>query len=95
MSNLVKNLRDARVALCGAGALFLVAGSAVSPAHAVSVYQNLNGTYPSLSDFVRDLNGTPCGIECTAHAERRWARESRTETSEAPGPSQYYGYYKQ
>jgi hypothetical protein len=30
-----------------------------------SGYQEPNGTYDSYSDYVRDVNGTPCGIECT------------------------------
>jgi hypothetical protein len=35
-------------------------------------YQSPDGSYPSLSDFVRELHGTPCGIECTHRAEIRW-----------------------
>jgi hypothetical protein len=31
-----------------------------------SGYQEPNGTYDSYSDYVRDVNGTPCGIECTS-----------------------------
>jgi hypothetical protein len=30
-----------------------------------SQYQGPHGHYASQSDFIRDLNGTPCGIECT------------------------------
>jgi hypothetical protein len=30
-----------------------------------SGYQEPDGTYESYSDFIRDVNGTPCGIECT------------------------------
>ncbi len=39
-----------------------------------SSYQEPDGTYDSLSDFTRDINGTPCGIECAAKAEARWSR---------------------
>jgi hypothetical protein len=30
-----------------------------------SGYQDPDGTYESYSDFIRDVNGTPCGVECT------------------------------
>lgn len=30
-----------------------------------SRYQEPDGTYNSYSDFVRDVNGTPCGVECS------------------------------
>jgi hypothetical protein len=33
-----------------------------------SQYQQPDGTYDRLSDFVRDVNGTPCGIDCPAPA---------------------------
>ena len=33
-----------------------------------SGYEEPDGTYDSLSDFTRDLNGTPCGIECSPRA---------------------------
>lgn len=29
-----------------------------------SGYQDPDGTYESYSDFIRDVNGTPCGVEC-------------------------------
>jgi|GEM_PF-2979316 hypothetical protein len=28
-------------------------------------YQGPHGHYASQTDFIRSLNGTPCGIECT------------------------------
>jgi hypothetical protein len=31
-----------------------------------SHYQQLDGSYDSLSDLVRDVNGTPCGLDCPA-----------------------------
>jgi hypothetical protein len=33
-------------------------------------YQAPDGTYYSLSDAVRSINGTPCGIACEARHER-------------------------
>ncbi len=44
--------------------------------------QNLDGSYPSLSDFVRDINGAPCGLNCQRDADKRRATESQ---------SAYYG----
>lgn len=32
----------------------------------MSHYQQPDGTYDSVSDLVRDVNGTPCGIDCPA-----------------------------
>ncbi|WP_297300472.1 hypothetical protein [uncultured Methylovirgula sp.] len=32
----------------------------------MSHYQQPDGTYDSLGDFVRDVNGTPCGVDCPA-----------------------------
>ena len=37
-----------------------------------SSYEEPNGTYDSLADFTRDINGTPCGIACTTRAQARW-----------------------
>ena len=31
-----------------------------------SHYQQPDGSYDSLSDLVRDVNGTPCGLDCPA-----------------------------
>jgi len=31
-----------------------------------SHYQQPDGTYDQLADLVRDVNGTPCGIDCPA-----------------------------
>lgn len=41
---------------------------------AFSQYQNPDGSYRSLSDYVRDVEGTPCGMECT-RASQRSARD--------------------
>ncbi|MGA3301923.1 MAG: hypothetical protein ABSC72_01385 [Methylovirgula sp.] len=35
-------------------------------------YQSPDGTYPSVSDLSRAVNGVPCGLECTAEADGRW-----------------------
>jgi hypothetical protein len=34
-------------------------------------YQGPHGHYNSLADFTRDINGTPCGMNCTA-ARAHW-----------------------
>ncbi|QAY95016.1 hypothetical protein CWB41_04120 [Methylovirgula ligni] len=39
----------------------------------MSHYQQPDGTYDSVSDFVRDVNGTPCGIDCPAPSRVIWA----------------------
>ena len=35
--------------------------------------QGPDGTYDSLADFVSDIRGRPCGIQCTQEAWARWA----------------------
>jgi len=55
-----------------------------------SIYQNPDGSYPSLGNFVRDLNGTPCGIECEKEADQRWGLHP---AQRAPSHRDYYGYY--
>jgi hypothetical protein len=35
-----------------------------------SSYKEPDGTYESYSDYIRDVNGTPCGVECS----RPWAQ---------------------
>jgi hypothetical protein len=50
-----------------------------------SAYQNPDGSYPSYTDFYRDLEGTPCGIRCTQRARSRWNAFS--------GPRAYYGAF--
>lgn len=39
----------------------------------MSHYQQPDGTYDSLADFTRDVNGTPCGIDCPAPSRVIWA----------------------
>jgi hypothetical protein len=55
-----------------------------------SIYQNPDGSYPSLSNLVRDVEGTPCGIECEQDADRRWGlRPAHGDHARRD----YYGYY--
>lgn len=44
--------------------------SAPQPASGGS-YVNADGSYPSYQAFIRELDGVPCGIECTRSAEQR------------------------
>jgi hypothetical protein len=44
------------------------------PDHAYSIYQGPDGTYDSYADYTRDVNGIPCGIDCTRRAAERWSR---------------------
>lgn len=64
--------------------------SQVAAASSYSIYQNPDGSYPSLSNFVRDLNGTPCGIECERDADQRWGLHP---AQGGHSPQDYYGYY--
>lgn len=69
---------------------FAADATASQAAASYSIYQNPDGSYPSLGNFVRDLNGTPCGIECEKEADQRW------ELRPAQGGHSrrdYYGYY--
>jgi hypothetical protein len=36
-------------------------------------YQGPHGRYASQTDFIRSLNGSPCGIECTRREDNRWS----------------------
>ncbi len=38
----------------------------------MSQYQQPDGSYASVSDFVRDVNGTPCGLDCPAPSRVIW-----------------------
>lgn len=69
--------------LLAAGSLLAVAPALSSqasilhcrkPVGSYSLYQSPDGTYDSEADFVRDLRGTPCGVDCTRAAQARWAR---------------------
>jgi hypothetical protein len=58
--------------------------SAAPASSGFSAYQNPDGSYSSLSALVRDINGTPCGIECEQDADRRWGARPQHE---------YYGLF--
>jgi hypothetical protein len=66
-------------ALAAAGIIMFAFAGITSSARALDLYQNPDGTYPSLSNFTRDIEGTPCGIECTAEAHHRWGVASQAE----------------
>jgi len=68
---------------------FAADATASQAAASYSIYQNPDGSYPSLGNFVRDLNGTPCGIECEKDADRRWGLRPARGASR----QDYYGYY--
>ena len=38
-----------------------------------SAYQGPDGSYNSYADYIRDMNGIPCGQDCTLEAQARWA----------------------
>jgi hypothetical protein len=61
-----------RVALCTGMIIALVAGFENASASDLSYCQHRYG--PSLADTVRGIHGTPCGIECTARHDARWAK---------------------
>ncbi len=68
----------------------LAGGLAISAAHAAQVfyppayqygatsapdqYQGPHGRYGSQTDFIRSLEGIPCGFSCSARAAARWHR---------------------
>lgn len=45
------------------------------PGWSGSGYRDSNGNYRSLADYTRDVEGTPCGINCTRAAQGQTARE--------------------
>jgi hypothetical protein len=67
--------------------LFFVGASALASAqsgpnaypyqNAYSIRQGPDGTYDSLADFVGDIRGRPCGVQCEREAWERWARYYR------------------
>lgn len=64
----------------------LAHGTWYGPAPSFS-YQNPDGSYDSYSDFIRDLRGIPCGIECTQRAEVRWG------LAPPPHPHRHHHHY--
>ena len=49
--------------------LFVLAQSAPTMAQ----YEGPRGHYRSDAGFTRDLNGTPCGMNCTRSTQKRWS----------------------
>jgi uncharacterized membrane protein len=68
-------------------ALLAALGAALAPsmAFAGASYVNPDGSYPSYDAFIRNLDGTPCGITCSA----RLAQE-RQQAATAQSRSGYY-----
>jgi hypothetical protein len=66
--------------LVGAAAAPSMAQPARAMFHAIPYdsYQGPRGGYASLSDYVRDVEGIPCGTQCTLAAQQRWS-QSRPE----------------
>jgi hypothetical protein len=72
--------------LLAAAAVLVAASAAPSAAHhkiaprcwqtspvlvvQTSTYKEPDGTYESYAGYIRDVNGTPCGVECS----RPWAQ---------------------
>jgi hypothetical protein len=76
MASLNICLQLTRAAVCAGVAVFIfIAGAASASASDWSYCQHRYG--PSLVTITRDINGTPCGINCTARANARWAKERR------------------
>jgi hypothetical protein len=46
----------------------------VATAPALAQYEGPKGHYRSEAAFSRSVQGTPCGINCTRSAQKRWAR---------------------
>jgi hypothetical protein len=53
------------------GAALLVSSGSAVPS--MAQYQGPNGHYHSMSAYTRDINGTPCGMNCTRRAQQHWA----------------------
>jgi hypothetical protein len=71
-------------------ASFSTDATASQAAARYNIYQNPDGSYPSLSNFVRDIEGVPCGIECEKDADRRWGLRPAQDD---PRRQDYYGFY--
>lgn len=59
-----------KVALIAAATCLLAAAGA---APVMAQYEGPRGHYNSEAGFIRDLNGTPCGVNCTREAQKRWS----------------------
>jgi hypothetical protein len=38
-----------------------------------SAYQLPDGSYPTYGDFIQELDGVPCDIDCRARAQKNWS----------------------
>jgi hypothetical protein len=69
-----------RVAVCvGVAVLTFAAGAESASANGWSYCKHRYG--PSLVTITRDINGTPCGVNCTAQRNARWMKERRCDCS--------------
>jgi hypothetical protein len=75
MSVVNKCLQLASIALCAGMTFAVLAGAENASASDLSYCRHRYG--PSLADIVRGVEGTPCGIECTASHNARWAMVGR------------------
>jgi hypothetical protein len=39
-----------------------------------SAYQLPDGSYPTYGDFIEELDGVPCDMNCRANAQKNWSR---------------------
>ena len=53
----------------------LIAAAMSGPS--LAQYEGPRGHYGSEASFDRDVSGTPCGINCTRAAQRRWSHHHR------------------
>jgi hypothetical protein len=81
--------------LLATGALLVAAPAAM--AHAMrygrvvniapySAYQGPDGTYNSYADYIRDVDGLPCGQDCSLQAQARWGWSARPNVLPARMP---------
>ncbi len=59
--------------ILAAPAIAQVSGPFFYEGPVIRYYQAPDGSYASQSDFLSDINGTPCGVECTRAAQARWS----------------------
>jgi hypothetical protein len=73
MISLIESSRLIRIVIAaGVGVFALVSGSESSSASDWSYCKRRYG--PSLATIDRSINGTPCGVECTASRNARFAK---------------------
>ena len=69
------SLRFAHVAVCAGISVLTLLGVGNASASDLSYCRRLYG--PSLATIVRGVEGEPCGIQCTADNDARWAKIGR------------------